>query len=101
LRKNSNNAYNLELLNVFDISPIFNVDDLYEFHEGEENEEEGIVDEWNKQLPIKLVGELEKILAKRNNKKIQNKDYYEYLVKWRNRGFEDASWVVEKELTCL
>jgi len=101
LRKNSNNAYNLELLNVFDISPIFNVDDLYEFHEGEENEEEGIVDEWNKKLPIKLVGELEKILAKRNNKKIQNKDYYEYLVKWRNRGSEDASWVVEKELTCL
>ena len=69
MRKNSNNAYNLELLNVFDISPIFNVDDLYEFHEGEENEEEGIVDEWNKKLPIKLVGELEKILAKRVRKK--------------------------------
>jgi hypothetical protein len=37
----------------------------------------------------------------RVSKRTQNKEYYEYLVKWRNMGFKDASWVSEKELTCL
>ena len=32
----SNNAYKLELLEIFYISPIFNIANLYEFHEGEE-----------------------------------------------------------------
>jgi hypothetical protein len=34
LRKISDNAYKLEFLKDFDISPIFNVAELYEFHEG-------------------------------------------------------------------
>ena len=35
LKKISDNAYWLELPERFDISPTFNVVDLYEFHEGE------------------------------------------------------------------
>jgi hypothetical protein len=53
LRKNFDNAYKLELPEYFDISPIFNVDDLYEFHEGEEHDEENTLVEWKKQLPVK------------------------------------------------
>jgi hypothetical protein len=45
LRNISDNAYKLELPKDFDISPIFNVIDLYEFHEGEGNDEEGTLDE--------------------------------------------------------
>jgi hypothetical protein len=48
--KDFDNAYKLELSEDFDISPIFNVVDLYEFHEGEENDEEGTLVEWKKQL---------------------------------------------------
>jgi hypothetical protein len=36
---------------------------------------------------VKPTEELEKILAKRVSKRTQNKEYYEYLVKWRNMGF--------------
>jgi hypothetical protein len=38
LRKNYDNAYKLELSEDFDISPIFNVDDLYEFHKEVEHD---------------------------------------------------------------
>ena len=53
------NAYKLELPTNFDISSIFNVANLYEFHDGMENDEEGILHEWKKQLPIKLVNQIE------------------------------------------
>ena len=42
----SDNAYQLELPEKFDISPTFNVVDLYEFHEGEKREDEGTLSEW-------------------------------------------------------
>jgi hypothetical protein len=90
LRKIFDNAYKLELLKDFDISPMFNVDDLYDFHEGDENDEEDTLVEWKKQMSVKTTEELEQVLAKRISKKTQNKEYFEYLVKWRNKGSEDA-----------
>jgi hypothetical protein len=48
LRKKNYNAYKLDFPEYFDISPIFNVAYLYEFHEGEENDEESTLDEWKK-----------------------------------------------------
>jgi hypothetical protein len=42
----------LELSNKFDISPTFNVVDLYEFHEGENDDDESTLDEWEK-IPVK------------------------------------------------
>jgi len=101
LRKISDNAYKLELSEDLDISPMFNVDDLYEFHEKEENDEESTLAEWKKQLLVKPTKELEKILGKIVSKRTQNKEYYEYLVKWRNYGFKDASWVSENEIALL
>jgi hypothetical protein len=72
------------LLENFDISPIFNVVDFYEFHEGEEDGELDTINTWKKQLPIKLVEELEKILENRVCRRTRNKYYLEYLVKWKN-----------------
>ena len=46
LKKIYVNAYKLELLENLDIYPIFNVVDLYEFHEGEKNDKAGTPDEW-------------------------------------------------------
>ena len=40
LKKIFDNAYKLELSKSFDLSPIFNIVDLYELHEGEETTEE-------------------------------------------------------------
>jgi hypothetical protein len=69
LRKISNNAYKLELSEDLDIYPIFNVANLYVFHEEVENGEECTLVEWKKQLLVKPVEELEKIFAKRVSKR--------------------------------
>jgi hypothetical protein len=53
LRKIFYNGYKLELLEDFDISPIFSVAELYEFHEGDENDEEDTHAEWKKQIIVK------------------------------------------------
>ena len=84
-----------------DISLIFNVADLYEFHEGTKDGGEGNMDGWKAQLPTKPVEEQEKILAKRVIKRTRKDEYLEYLVKWRNQGIGDASWVSEEELAHL
>ena len=42
-----------------DISLIFNVVDLYEFHKGQKSDEAGTPDEWKKQIPVKPIEELE------------------------------------------
>jgi hypothetical protein len=101
LKKNSDNAYYLELPDKFDISPTFNVFYLYEFHEGKKGDDEGTLDGWEKYLTVKQVEEVEEILATRIARKNRNKEYLEYLVKWKNRGSEDASWVSKEELICL
>jgi hypothetical protein len=62
LKTISDNAYLLELLDKFNISPTFIVVDLYEFHEGENNDDECNLDGWE-QLPVKQVEEVEEILA--------------------------------------
>jgi hypothetical protein len=100
LKKISIIAYKLELLNKFDISPTFNVVDLYEFHTGENGDDEGILYRWE-QLPVKRVEEVEGILATRICRKTRDKEYLEYLVKWKNREYEDASWVSKEELIHL
>jgi hypothetical protein len=46
LKKIYDNTYQLELLDKFDISPTFNVVDLYEFHEGEKVNDEHTLGGW-------------------------------------------------------
>ena len=41
---------------------------------------------------------MECILDKRVGKKTRRKEYYEYLVKWKNHPVEDASWEFEPEI---
>ena len=45
LKKISSNTYCLEMPEMFDISPTFNVADLYEFHEGDKSVDEGTFSE--------------------------------------------------------
>jgi hypothetical protein len=101
LRRIDDNDYRLELSNKFDISPTFNIVHLYEFHEGDKGEDEGAFYAWEQQLTIKKFEEVEEISATRIGRKMHNKEYMEYLVKWKNRGFEDAFWVLEEEIVNL
>jgi hypothetical protein len=41
---------------------------------------------------------MEQILDKRVGKKTRRKEYFEYLVKWKDHPVEDASWETEAEI---
>jgi hypothetical protein len=41
---------------------------------------------------------MERILDKRVSKRTRPKQYFEYLVKWKNHPVEDASWEIEAEI---
>jgi hypothetical protein len=96
LKKFGENAYEIELSDGIGISPIFNVSDLYPYRAGEaEAGIEELVVQWQKQLPVAQKPQMECILDKRVGKKTRRKQYFEYLVKWKNHPVEDASWETE------
>ena len=88
----SGNTYEVELPDDMDISPIFNIVDLYKYHESED--EVVILDDY----PKKQIEEIEQILDQRVGNIIGGKDCNEYLVKWKNRPIEDATWISQSEL---
>jgi hypothetical protein len=92
LKKFGANAYKIELPDGIGISPIFNISDLYPYkaeEEGTRNEQPVI--QWTKQMPVADKPQMECILDKRVSKKTRQKEYFEYLVKWKNHLVEDAS----------
>jgi hypothetical protein len=96
LRKFRENAYEIELLDGIEIFPIFNVANLYPYRAGEaETGTEQPVIQWMKQLPLAENPQMECILDKRVGKKTRRKEYFEYLVKWKNHPVEYAIWETE------
>ena len=87
----SGNAYEVELLDDIDVSPIFNIADLYKYHESKN--EVVVPDDY----PKKQIEEIEQILDQRVGNIIGGKDCNEYLVKWKNRPVEDATWISQSE----
>jgi hypothetical protein len=93
------NAYEIELPDGIEISPIFNISYLYPYRV----EEAGAYSEktevqWTKQMPVAKNPQMESILDKRINKRTRRKEYFEYLVKWKGHLVEDASWENEAEI---
>jgi hypothetical protein len=99
LRKFGENTYEIELPDGIGISLIFNIADLYPYRAGEAEigTEEPVI-QWIKQLPVAEKPQMECILDKRVGKKTRIKQYYEYLVKWKNHPVEDASWETKEEI---
>ena len=99
LMKFSANAYEIEIPSNPQISPIFNVSDIYPFKYSGVREEEIILGEdgpfidWQGQLPQKGQPQIEVILDKRVSKKTRDKEYFQYLVKWKDQPSEDAAWM--------
>src|ERR1700722_4771877 len=78
LRKFGENAYELELPEGIEISPIFNISDLYPYRtEGTSTGTEEPVVQWQKQLPVAQKPEMQCILDQRAGKKTRGKQYLE------------------------
>jgi hypothetical protein len=96
LKKFEENAYEIELSNGIGISLIFNITDLYPYRAGEaETATEQPLIQWKKQMSIAEKPQMECILDKRVGKKTRRKEYFEYLVKWKNHPVEYARWETE------
>jgi hypothetical protein len=99
LRKFRENAYEIELSDGIGISPIFNIADLYPYRVGEvETRTEELVIQWVKQFPVAEKPHMECILDKRVGKRTRRKEYFEYLVKWKNHLVEYVSWETKEEI---
>jgi hypothetical protein len=99
LRKFGANAYEIELPDGIGIYPIFNISYLYPYRAREEGAgiEQPVI-QWVKQMPVANKSQMERILDRRVSKKTRRKQYFEYLVKWKNHPVEDASWETEAEI---
>jgi hypothetical protein len=54
--------------------------------------------QWTKQMPVAEKPQMECILDKRVGKKTRRKEYFEYLVKWKNHPVEYSSWETEAKI---
>ena len=102
LKKNSANAYELEIPTGVGISPIFNVADLYPYVAGDTRtftEGEGPTEDlqWVRQMHVAQPLEVEAILDTKVVKRTRKKDCLEYLVKWKKRTKKDSTWMSTTE----
>jgi hypothetical protein len=99
LNKFGANAYDIELPDGIKISLIFNISDLYPYkvEEAATGDEQPVI-QWTKKMPVVENPQMEHILDKRVSKKTRRKQYFEYLVKWKNHPVEDVSWENEEEI---
>jgi hypothetical protein len=49
--------------------------------------------QWKNKMPATEPLQAEKILDKRVKKKSRGKEYFEYLVKWKDHPIEDSTWM--------
>ena len=88
-KHDSGNAYEVEFPDGIHISPIFNIVDLIEYHD--DCIDEGLMLE---PCPIPTSKEeIEESLDSRVGRSTRNRQYEEYLVKWKGQPIEDSTWI--------
>ena len=100
LRNFSANAYEVELPPDVGISPIFNVAYLYKYEDDgakERTTDKEQID-WREQLPLAQPLQPEKILDKRVFRRTRGREYFQYLIKWKDKPEEYATWMTEEML---
>ncbi|GAV75137.1 Chromo domain-containing protein, partial [Cephalotus follicularis] len=98
IKKISSNAYVVELPDDLQISPIFNVEDLSDFH-GFTNDNQGKeAREWADQLPKKPKEVIEEVLGMTEARSRRGRSYLRFLVKWLGKPSIESTWISEEEL---
>ena len=100
LKKINDNAYEVELPSGLDISPVFNISDLYTFHGDDALVEKEDEVDWTHTIPIKKKEKVAQILDKKTIQTRQG-DYNRYLVQWEGLAPTDSTWITEWELQKL
>lgn len=89
-KHNSRNAYEVELLDGIQIFSFFNIVDLIEYHD------DGVAEELMLEpcpIPTSKKEEIEEILDTHVGQSTRNRQYEEYLVKWKGWLVEDSTWI--------
>ena len=97
-KHDSRNAYEVELPDGIHISPIFNIADLTEYHD-DGADDEPVLEPCP--IPASKKEEIEDILDHRVGRSTRNRQYEEYLVKWKGRPIEDSTWISGAEVSHL
>lgn len=99
-KHDSGNAYEVEFPSGINISPMFNIVDLTEYHEGDI--EEGPINEQLKILaPTFEKVEIEEILDSHVGRSTRKRQYAKYMVKWRGSLLKIHYGYLRKRLTIL
>ena len=97
-KHDSGNAYEVELLDEIHISPIFNIENLIEYHDDGAGEDLMLE---RCPIPTSMKEKIEEILDRCVGRSSKNQQYEEYLVKWKGRPIEDSTWISIVEVSHL
>ena len=89
-KHDSRNAYEVEFLDGIHISPIFNIAELTKYHD-DDADERLILEPCP--IPTSKKEEIEEILDSHVGRSTKNRQYEEYLVKWKGRPIVDSTWI--------
>lgn len=98
LKKRGPNSYEDQLPNGLGLSPIFNICDLtpYKGFDVVAIGDDDLEQHANANFPKHKPPTLEKILDTKVAKKTRNKEYTQYLVKWKGKLASEAVWMDEQ-----
>ena len=100
LKRINDNAYKVDLPADLDISPVFNVSDLYAFHGKNPSDDSKEEVAWHQSIPNRQKEKIAQVLDK-NTTHTRHGAYNRYLVQWEGLAPSENTWITENDLITL
>ena len=97
--KFSANAYEIELPSNLEISPTFNVSDIYPFKDSGVQVEEMIHLQIGKDSYLRKNNHRLKLSLTKGFQRRPETEYFQYLVKWKDQPSKDAVWMTKIDIS--